>query len=153
MNLIPWRKRGEDNGSSHPVRLFRRQMDRLFEDFFGDWTPLRGAGGFVPRLDVSESDKEVVVSAELPGMIEKDVEVTFAGGRLLISGEKKSESEKDREGYHLVERSYGSFSRSVELGDGVDPEKAVASYRNGVLEIKVPKTEAGKPRKIDIKGE
>ena len=106
-----------------------------------------------PAIDVTDEGDKVVVRGDLPGMTEKEVDVTFANGRLVISGEKKSEDQKEREGFQLVERSYGSFSRSVDLGDGVDPERAAASYRNGVLEVRVPKTEASKPRKIDIKGE
>jgi HSP20 family protein len=102
---------------------------------------------------VSESEKDVTVTAEVPGMSEEDVEVTLSGGRLVISGEKKDEREEKDKSYHLVERSYGSFSRSVDLGDAVDAEKATADYKNGVLTVRVPKSTAARSRKIQIKGE
>jgi len=128
-------------------------MDSLFGDFLGDRPGARR--DFVPRLDISESEKEVVVSVELPGMDEKDLEVNFSNGRLTISGEKKDEREEEGEdkSYHLLERSYGSFSRAVDLGDAVDAAKAGAVFKNGILTVKVPKAEAAKTRKIDIKGE
>jgi len=151
MNLVPWKKKGEDRGAARPLDLFRRQMDRLFEDFLGDWA-LAGRGeGFLPRLDVSENEKEVVVSAELPGMDEKDVEVSLSNGRLVISGEKKDQREEKNRSYHLVERSWGSFSRAVDLGEAVDSGKATAAYKNGILTVTVPKTEAAKPKKISIR--
>ena len=148
MKLVRWSRKGEAGAPLHPLEIFHRQMDRLF----GDWPPAtRGTGSFVPRLDVSETDKEVLVTAELPGLDEKDVEVTFSEGCLLIGGEKKSEREEKEGAYHLVERNEGSFSRVVELGSAVDPEKAEASYKNGVLTVKVPKKEDSKPKRIDIK--
>jgi len=151
MNLVPWKKKGEERGAARPLDLFRRQVDRLFEDFLGDWS-LAGRGqGFLPRLDVSENDREVVVTAELPGMDEKDVDVSLSNGRLVSSGEKKDQREEKNRAYHLVERSYGSFSRAVDLGEAVDSGKAAAAYKNGILTVTVPKTEAAKPRKISIK--
>ena len=149
MMLIPWRhNHGHD--LLHAPDLFGRGIDRLFGDFLG-----RGREGFVPRLDLSETEKEVVVSAELPGMDEKDLEVNFSKGRLTISGEKKAEREEKGEdkSYHLVERSYGSFSRAIDLGEAVDAAKASAVFKNGILTVKVPKAEAAKTRKIDVKGE
>ena len=149
MNLIPWRKR---HGQAYPLDPFRRQMDRLFEDFFGGW-PLAGRASesaFVPRLDVAEDEGQVVVSAELPGMSEKDLEVSLADGVLTISGEKKDGREAKDKSYHLVERSYGRFSRSVELGRAVDEGKVAAAYKDGILRVTVPKSEKAKPRKISI---
>lgn len=149
--LIPW-KHNHGHDLLHAPDFFRRRMDRLFGDFLG-----RGAvaeQGFAPRLEISETEEEVVVSAELPGMDEKDLDVTFSHGRLLISGEKKAErEEQDAEAYTLLERNYGSFSRAVELGEGVDAAKASASYKNGILTVKIPKAEAAKTRKIEVKGE
>lgn len=153
MNIVPWRKGDRRGELARPGDEFRRQMDRLFEDFFGDW-PLagRGEGTFAPRLDVTENDAEVVVTAEIPGMTDKDVEVTLADGRLVLSGEKKSEREEKDRSYHLVERSYGSFSRTVELPGSVLGDKASATFKNGVLTVKVPKGAEGKSRKISITG-
>ena len=157
MNLIPWSRRSEDGGAGHPMALFRRQMDRLFEDFFGDRSLglglMSGSGGFVPRLEVSESEEEVVVKAELPGMKQDEVEVNLTGGRLVISGHKKDEREEKDRSYHTVERSYGSFSRAVDLGEGVDPEKAGATFKDGVLTVTVPKAAGARARKIKISGD
>jgi HSP20 family protein len=149
MNLIPWKR--EARGEAQPLDLFRRQMDGLFEDFFGEWSLAGRAGSFVPRIDVSEDEKHVVVRAELPGVDQNEVEVSLSGGRLVISGEKKSGREEQKRNYHLVERSYGSFSRAVDLGDAVDSERAAASYKDGVLTVTVPKAEAAKPKKISVK--
>ena len=152
MMLIPWRhNHGHD--LLHAPDLFRREIDRLFGDFSG--RGLAAREGFAPRLEVSETEEQVVVSAELPGMDEKDLDVTFSHGRLVISGEKKAEREEkdEEESYTLLERSYGSFSRAVDLGEGVDVGKASASYKNGILTVKIPKAEAARTRKIDVKGE
>jgi HSP20 family protein len=152
MNLIPWKRKKEGSDLAHPTDLFRHQMNRLFDDFFGDGLLARGETGFdfVPRVDVSENDKEVLVKAELPGMDEKDVNVSLSGGQLLISGEKKDEREEKDKSYHLVERSYGSFSRAVDVGS-VDEDKVKAAFKNGILTVTLPKREEDKARKIDIK--
>jgi len=152
MNLIPWKRKSEDSELSRPVDLFRRQMDRLFEDFFGDWSLARPGDGFdfAPRLDVSENEKEVLVKAELPGLGEKDVDVSLTQGVLTISGEKKDEREEKDKSWHLVERSYGRFSRSVNVG-AVDEGKVDAAFKDGVLTVKLPKREEAKPKRIAIK--
>jgi len=152
MNLIPWKKKKEDSNLSHPADLFRHQMNRLFDDFFGDWSLARGEAGFdfVPRVDVSENDKEVLVKAELPGLEEKEVEVSLSNGQLLISGEKKDEREEKDKSYHLVERSYGSFSRAVDVGP-VDEDKVKASFKNGILTVNLPKREEDRAKKVKIK--
>jgi len=156
MNMIPRRKRDEGAGVSHPVELFRRQMDRLFEDFWGESGLMNrfasGEAAFLPRVDVAESDKEVVITAELPGLSEKEVEVSLTRGQLVLSGQKKSEREEQDKSYHLVERSYGSFQRVVDLPAALQEDKAQASFRNGVLTVKVPKGAESKSRKIQIQG-
>lgn len=93
----------------------------------------------VPSIDVRETDKELVVEAELPGMDEKDVSVTLSNGVLTLKGEKKSEREEKKDNYHVSERSYGSFQRSFELGDAVDPDKVQASFEKGVLKVTLAK--------------
>jgi len=152
MNLIPWGKRSDKAVVGHPINNLRQEMDRLFEDFLGDWPLLRSGGEptFAPRLNVAESDTEFTVTTELPGMTEKDVEVSLSEGRLSISGEKKTEKEEKEKSYHLVERSYGKFSRLLDLGASVDAAKVAAVFKDGVLTVTVPKTEAAKPKKIDI---
>jgi HSP20 family protein len=139
------RGRGELSPSRdlwEPFGSLRRDMERVFEDFsreFG-WAPPAVTGmGMAPRLDVSETETEVRVEAELPGVDEKDIEVTLSNGRLLITGEKKQEKEEKKKDYHLVERSYGSFARSIGLPFAADPEQVKASFAKGVLTVTVPK--------------
>ena len=154
MSLIPWQDCGEKSEFGHPMAGLRREMSRLLDDFFGGG-PLAGLqeGSFAPRLDVSETESEVTVTAELPGMEEKEVEVFLSGGRLVISGEKKTEREDKDRAFHVVERSCGKFSRAVDLGGSFDEGKAMASFKDGVLTVKVPRSGKAKPKKIDIKSD
>ncbi len=134
--------------SEHPLTRMHEELDRLFGQFMP--TGFRGLerfaetpfGEYSPSVEVKETDKEIKVSAELPGLDEKDVEVRLDGDTLIISGEKSEESE-DRDGdlYHS-ERYYGSFSRAIPLGSEIDLEKAEAKYRKGVLRLRLPKTAA-----------
>ena len=131
----------------HPFASFQREMNRLFDNFFGGfslspWTPLeRGAAPtFTPRVDVSETDKEIRVSAELPGMEEKDIDVSLTQDTLTIKGEKKEETEDKGKDYYRVERSFGSFMRSIPLPVEVDTDKVEATFKKGVLDITLPKT-------------
>jgi HSP20 family protein len=105
-----------------------------------------------PRINVSETEKEIQVTAELPGIEEKDVEVTLDNGVLLIKGEKKAEKEEKNKNYHRVERSYGAFTRSFTLPQTVSGEEAQAEYNNGVLRVTLPKREEAKSRRIEITG-
>jgi HSP20 family protein len=139
----------------------QRRMNRLFEDFFGDWG-LEPFGGFsqtgrefLPSVDVAETDKEVTVTAELAGLDQKDVELTLNDDVLTIRGEKKEESEhKDAKRYHK-ECSYGVFVRSIQLPAGVDQDKVKAEFKKGVLKIQLPKleTQTAKAKKIDIQSD
>jgi HSP20 family protein len=147
----------------HPFANLRREMDRLFDDFeWGSWRlptprslfnvePLwRGEmnWGKVPAVDVTDTEKTYEVTAELPGMDEKNVEVKFANGVLTVRGEKKEEKEEKQKDYHLSERRYGSFQRSFTVPDGVDADKIEATFKNGVLTVSLPKTpEAQKKEK------
>jgi HSP20 family protein len=152
----------------HPLSLLRQEIDRLFDDLhWGSWRrPLArslfeaepfwreaGWGGGVPAVDISEKEKDYEVTAELPGMEEKDIDVKFADGMLTIKGEKKEEKEEKKKDYYLSERRYGSFQRSFQVPEGVDAEKIEASFKNGVLTVTLPKTaEAQKQaKKIAIK--
>jgi HSP20 family protein len=141
--LIPWR--GE-------VERLRSEMERLYERFF-DWTPSRRFGelGEWPAVDVSETEKEIVVKADVPGMDPKDIQVFIDGNVLTLQGERKQEKEEKGENYHRVECSYGSFSRSVTLPAGVAQEKAKASYKRGILRITLPKTQKESVKKIHVK--
>jgi HSP20 family protein len=136
-------------------RGFRTQLDSLFEDWFG-----RSMGGtLAPRVDVSETAKDMTLTVELPGVEEKDIEVALSGNQLTIKGEKKSEQEdkKDEQGrvFHRVERSYGAFQRTMTVPFDVEPDKVSAQFKDGVLTITLPKpaAAAGQPqaRRIEVK--
>ena len=135
------------------VSRLRREMDRLWDDFFGPGRralrPLEPE--WAPAVDVSETADKVVVKAELPGIEAKDIDISLSGDILTIKGEKKSEREEKKESYHLVERSYGSFSRSLRLPAVVDPDKIEAGYKQGVLTVTCPKKEVVKPKAIEVK--
>ena len=105
----------------------------------------------MPRMDVSETDKEIEVTAELPGLEEKDIQLNFADNVLTIRGEKKNEREEKEKDYHLIERSYGSFTRAVQLPAGVNADDIKAVMSKGVLKVTVPKPGPAQTRKIDIK--
>jgi HSP20 family protein len=145
--LIPW-TRGREVTSGrrveHPLVAFQREMDRLFEDFWRGFDlplfgrPERIAGSVSPRIDISEKDNEVVVTAELPGLDEKDVEVTLTDNVLSIRGEKKVEKEEKERGYTYTERSYGSFERRIPLDVEVLSDKVSAAFKNGVLTVTLP---------------
>lgn len=135
------------------VSRLRREMDRLWEDYFGPGRrglrPLEME--WAPAVDVSETADQVVVKAEVPGIEVKDIDISLTGDMLTIKGEKKSEREEKGESYHLVERSYGSFARSLKLPAVVDADKIEATYDKGVLTITCPKKEEVKPKAIEIK--
>jgi HSP20 family protein len=145
----------------HPFERLRRQIDRLFEEFPSrrsvlDFEPFeRFVGAFptTPVVDFVEKDKEYEITAELPGLDDKNVEVKLSNGMLTVSGEKKEEKEEKKEGYYFSERRYGSFQRAFRVPEGVDADKIEASLEKGVLTIRLPKTpEAQKAQKtIEIK--
>ena len=164
-DLIPWKR----NESSVPVRRrqdddalldLRSQMNRLFDDFFEQpfgLSPIFGEstmmGNFSPRLDVSETDKEISIKAELPGLEPEGINISLDRGILTISGEKSAENEEKGERFYRVERSYGSFHRSIQLPKEVNEDKIEATYKRGVLKIKLPKTKAAQEetKRITIK--
>jgi len=151
--LTPWRPLRELT----PFRDFermRREMDHLWDSFF-ERRPRRGEEEmeWLPALDLAETNNEIVVKAEVPGMDPKDIDISLSDGILTIKGEKKQEKEEKEEGYHLVERSYGYFSRTIELPREVQSDKINASYKNGVLKIVLPKSEKAKKKEVKIKVE
>ena len=127
-----------------------RFFDRFFDEF--DFPELTDQKQWLPKVDVSETDDHVVVRAEVPGMDKKDISITMSEGILTIQGEKKHEKEEEKENYRVVERRYGSFSRSLRVPRGVDADKIEASYKDGVLKVAIPKSESEKSRKIEING-
>jgi HSP20 family protein len=152
MALIRWRPRGEMD----PFRDLQEEINRLF-DFTGGRGPLERIGLFegewAPAIDVYEDENKVVVKAELPGMTDKDIDVNIMSGTLTIKGEKKKEEEKKEQSYYRLDRSYGAFSRSITLPTAVDSGKATASFKNGILEIELPKKEEAKPKQVKVKVE
>lgn len=127
-------------------------IDRLWSNPFEDFFPAvsRSFSSNMPSVDVSEDKKEVTVKAEIPGMTDKDIELTWHNGVLTIRGEKKEEKEDKKKNSYYRECSYGSFSRDIALGDSVDWSKAKAKYKNGVLAVSMPKTETAQ-KAIEIK--
>ena len=130
-----------------------RLRPQVFEPFFR-WNFLEDApatAAWSPAVDVAEEKDRLFVKVEVPGVEEKDLRVQFENGQLTISGERQFER-RDELNYHRIERSYGSFTRSFTLPRGVDASKIVASYRNGILEIEIPKAEEAKAKQIPING-
>jgi HSP20 family protein len=111
-----------------------------------------GTAVFVPRFEVKETKDTYVFKADLPGIEEKDLEITFTGNRLTVSGRREAERHAEGESYYARERSYGTFNRSFTLPEGVEAEHAEAELKHGVLTVTIPKQEAVKPRKISLKG-
>ena len=136
-----------------PSRFFgmpeRRLLDHFFEDF--DLPAFSGKeGGWMPNIDVSENDKEIVVRAELPGMDKKDIDISLTDGILTIKGEKKTETKEENEHYHLTERRYGSFCRTLKMPEEVVIKKVDATYKDGILRVTCPKAEKAAPKKITV---
>lgn len=164
-NLIPWTRERRElpirHEEANPFRALWDRMDRLFEDLasgfdmMGFWDRPRARGAFVPSISVAENDDTVTVSAELPGMDDKDVEVTLTRDTLTIKGEKKVEHEDKGHRHYRYERSYGSFERHIPLPAEVETDNAKAVFSKGVLTVTLPKTpEARSSRKrIPIKTE
>ncbi len=155
-SLMPWRRNKEVSSPRDPFLSFRREMDDMLERFIDGhgFQPFSDQEGFAPAVDVKESDKEIVVTAEVPGIEEKDLDLSLRDDMLTIKGEKKSErEEKDKDQYYS-ERIYGSFQRTIQLPSEVDADKVSASHKKGVLTITLPKNPAaaGKTKKIEIAG-
>ena len=156
MSIVPWRNKSELGGADTGMARFRNEIDTLFDRFLGNWgaNPLESLParfGFGPRMDLAETDHEVVVKAELPGVDPKDVDIRVEGNYLTIRGEKKQEKEEKRSDYHYVERQYGTFSRSIQLPSTIDPDKVDAGFKEGVLTITVAKRPEAKAKKIPVR--
>jgi HSP20 family protein len=130
----------------------QNEMNRLFGTVFDAPNPSNGntLRRWMPPMDLVETDDHFVLRADLPGLAEGDVSIEVEDNVLTVSGERKAEHETTKEGYHRVERAFGSFSRALTLPEGVDAESVTASFDRGVLEIRIPKPEQRKPRKISI---
>ena len=130
---------------------FPSRLERWLRDLEREWPGRTGLGGWLPALDVHETDGEYAVTVELPGAKKEDVTVEVKDGILTIRGEKKSEREEKKEKRRYVERSYGSFSRTLRLPPDADADRMNAAFKDGVLTIEIPKSEEAKPRTIAIK--
>lgn len=151
---IPARREGE-----HPIYSLHRAMDQLFDQFFGDFerfpfgTPEGWTGLFSPQVNMAESDKDIRITAELPGMDEKDIEISTSKDTLTIRGEKKEEKEEEEKDYYYAERSFGTFRRVISLPCEVDTENVDASFKRGVLTVTLSKMAPSEAevKKIPIK--
>jgi HSP20 family protein len=137
------------------LATLQSEVNRLFNTAFDAPTGGTGANGgtlrrWMPAMDLVETPDHFVLRADLPGMSEEDVHIEVEDRVLTVSGERKAEHESEKEGFHRVERAFGAFSRSLTLPDGVDPEAVQASFDRGVLEVRIPKPEQRKPRRISI---
>jgi HSP20 family protein len=157
MTLIPWRgKQREGEQTESPLVALRSEMDRLFDTFLReplgaiDW-PLAGHGKWAPTIDIAETDQEITVRAELPGIDPGDLDVSLSGNELVLSGEKKESTESKDKGLYHSESRYGIFRRSVRLPEGVDTENVDAQYANGVLTLRLKKTPSAQPKRIEVK--
>ena len=164
-DMIPWKREKTDVSARREQEGdafldLRSQMNRLFDDFFQSpfgIRPFFGESGFLgdlfPQMDVSETEKEITVSAELPGLEPEEIHITVDQNALTISGEKRAEKEDKGKRYYRLERSYGSFQRSISLPDQVDENKIEATFKRGVLKIKLPKSKKAreKGKRITVK--
>lgn len=153
--LAPWRPFMD-------LSKWEREMDRMMDEFFTrrmrPWWPERWLVSpdseiVTPIVDVYEEKDDIVVKAELPGMDKNDIEVAISDSELTLKGEKKKEEKIEEKGYYRCERSYGAFARSVQLPKDVKADKIKASFKNGILEVRLPKSEEAKAREIKIKVE
>jgi HSP20 family protein len=157
MSLTLWKKR-EPSLSNGGLARLRDEMDRTFDRFFNEpWglgliepKSLRAEGWF-PPMDVSETDDEVTIRAETPGIAAKDLDISISGTMLTISGEKQEQEEKKDENYYQCECRYGSFRRMIDLPDTIDPDKVTADSDNGVVTIRVAKKPGAKTKKVEVK--
>jgi HSP20 family protein len=162
LNLTPWnqgKKLAIQRKDDNPFALLQREMNDVFNNFFRGDLASWGNGGeeshYMPRIDIADGEKEVRISAELPGMDEKDVQVSVTPDSVTLSGEKKIEKENHGKNCYHTEISYGSFKRVIPLPEGVDTNKAEATFKKGVLNVVLPKTPQAQSveKKLTIKAE
>jgi HSP20 family protein len=134
------------------LNALQGEMNRLFNSFFDEG----GEGGarrrWAPAVDLLERDDSLVLKADLPGLTRDDVQIEVRDNVLTLAGERKAEHEGRQNGYYRIERSFGRFSRSLQLPDGIDPDRIAAAFENGVLEVTIPKPQQPQPRRIEIGG-
>jgi HSP20 family protein len=153
MAIVPWRKREDVWQPFREVESLQSEMNKLFDLSLGRW-PLRSMGlmegAWSPSVDVFDSKDNVLVKVDIPGMKKEDMEISVDGDTLTIKGEKKEETESKDKGYVKTERFFGSFNRALSLPAEIEENKVKASYKDGVLEIILPKKEEQKPKQIKV---
>ena len=146
LDLVPWER--ERSLISRP---YRSLLDSFFEEFRLPSLFREEEREWIPALDMSETDKEIIVQMEVPGIDPKDIEVTLTNNVLTIKGEKKLERKEEGEDFHRIERRFGTFSRSIRLPVEVNADAVEATYKNGVLKLVLPKTEESRAKRIEVK--
>jgi HSP20 family protein len=134
------------------VDSLQSEMNRLFDGFFGGRGNGSGTRRWIPPMDLAETEEELILTADLPGVAEDDVAIEIKDGTLAISGERRDTREQGGRGYHRVERSFGRFARTLTLPRGVDAESVAARFEDGVLEVRIPKPEERRPPRVQIGG-
>ncbi|WP_086617458.1 Hsp20/alpha crystallin family protein [Erythrobacter tepidarius] len=157
-DLIPWVRKDSapesKSGDGNPIATLQREMNQVFESFWNRFGHLEWPwGSGEARSDMVETDNAIEISIELPGMEMKDIELTVTDDMLTLKGEKRIERQEEKRGYYLSERSYGAVYRTIPLPPGVDGDKAQASFKNGVLTIRLPQTPEAqaKVKRIEVK--
>jgi HSP20 family protein len=158
MGLVPWRTKQPESRvqETSPLGTLRSEIDRLFDTFVREpvssfeW-PFGGGRGWSPAVDIAETDEEVLVRAELPGMDPGEIDITVCGGQLVLSGEKRESTEQSGKGFYHTESRYGTFRRALPLPEAVDPDKVEAEYANGVLTVHLKKSPAAAAKRIQVK--
>ena len=148
MALVRFRNRGELAPWSS-LREMERELSRVFNDYYGENTDVFNSA-WVPQVDLSESEEEYVLEADLPGLKREDVELVCVDNTVHIKGERKHEMEEEKGGYHRTERRYGAFQRSFDIPGGFAGDKVSASFQDGVLTVHLPKREECKPKQIRV---
>jgi HSP20 family protein len=144
MNMVRWSPFRE-------MFVLQNQMNRLFDNTLHGWPPeAEGTVSWTPAADIYETDNDLVLEADLPGIDPKNIDIRVENNVLTVRGERSFQPKVERENFHRIERSYGTFARGFTLATTVDPDKIRANYRNGVLSITLPKAEQAKPRRIQI---
>jgi HSP20 family protein len=154
MPLIRWNPTRELGSFPSDILSMQREMNRMFDSLFHSGLPDETAlppTTWSPAVDIAEHDDGYVVKMEIPGVDKNDVKITMQDNTLTVRGEKKQERESRGSNYHRVERSFGAFQRSFTLSSSVKPEKIDASFKDGILNIELPKAEESKPKQIDVK--
>jgi HSP20 family protein len=150
-SLVPFREAGALMRPGFGLFGLHREIDRLFNEFAQGAGPGGTLANIVPNIEISETDKAIEVSAEMPGLERKDVEISIDDDTLTIRGEKKVEENQKDKNVQLSERSYGVFLRVLQLPSGIDPSNVQATMSNGILKITIPKPAKSEPKKIEVK--